>query len=355
MYYRRYLPEDAVKVILKDYSWLIEYVKRTPELDFQITFNCEKIVDGNNNVKLDKDNGSSRFSIYRGTSRILSFEFSNKGKMTISAAESYKKNCSPSNNFFSSVGLQNNTIDAYLKKINSCIDKYGRYYINRNGRMEGFFQNLLNRRYTLLTKSDDDFIIFDREFEFGFSCKDQEKKWNHEASLLINKLRDEAKRDGVVFNSIYDGKDGFDEIDGIGINKNGDIIILEVKHPRNAEGIAYGPMQVRYYIEQLKKAIGDKSFNSEFYEAIKKIVEQKQRLGILSLPQNWTMPTKLSGKIIPYLIVGSKDDTPQLSIPMKNRFLGVKKHFDDKTFQLQVKVCADADKLDGTLMDYIII
>ena len=149
-------------------------------------------------------------------------------------------------------------------------------------------------------------------------------------------------------------KNGFDEIDGIGINKNGDLIILEVKHPRNYEGIAYGPMQVRYYIEQLKKAIGDKSFNTEFYEGIKRIVEQKQRMGILSLPQNWIMPTKLSGKIIPYLIVGSMDDVPVLSAPMKKRFIGVKKYFDDKTCPLQVKVCASADKFDGTLMDYTI-
>ena len=171
---------------------------------------------------------------------------------------------------------------------------------------------------------------------------------------MIDKLRNEAKRDGVVFNSTYMEKNGFDEIDGIGINKNGDLIILEVKHPRNYEGIAYGPMQVRYYIEQLKKAIGDKSFNTEFYEGIKRIVEQKQRMGILTLPSKWEMPKQLSCKIIPYLIVGSMDDKPSLSKPMKLRFEGVKKHFNDDEFPLQVKVCANANEFDGTLMDYTI-
>lgn len=357
MYYRRYLPEEAVRVILKDYAWLIKYVKMTPELDFQITFNYDKIGAENNKTIPDKNKGTSRFSLYRGTSRILSFEFSNKCRLRIDAADSYMQNCSPADDFFSPEGLQKNPIsnmDAYLKRINSRIDKYGRYYINKDGRVEGFFQNLLNRRYTLTPKPEDDFIIFDREFEFGFSRKDQEKKWNYEASKLIDKLRGEAKRDGVVFNSTYMEKNGFDEIDGIGINKNGDLIILEVKHPRNQEGIAYGPMQVRYYIEQLRKAIRDPYFNREFFESIMRIVEQKQRMGILSLPQNWVMPKKLSDKIIPYLIVGSMDDVPVLSTPMKKRFIGVKEHFDDKTCPLQVKVCASASKFDGTLMDYTI-
>lgn len=357
MYYRRYLPEEVVRAILKNFTWLIDYVKRTPELDFQITFNCEKNGSGANKTIPDKNKGTSRFSLYRGTSRILSIVFSNRCRLTIDAADSYMQNCSPADDFFSPEGLQKNPISnmyAYLKNINSRIDKYGRYYINNDGRVEGFFQNLLNRRYTLVTKSDDDFIIFDREFEFGFSCKEQEKEWNYEASETIKKLRDAAKSDGVVFNSTYDGKYGFDEIDGIGINKNGDLMILEVKHPRNYEGIAYGPMQVRYYIEQLRKAIGDPYFNTEFFESIMKIVEQKQRMGILSLPKNWEMPTKLSGNIIPYLIVGSMDDVPVLSAPMKKRFIGIKKHFDDESFKLKVKVCASADKYDGTLMDYTI-
>jgi len=360
MYYRRYLPERAKKVILEKYRWLIEYVKEKPELDFQITFNCDKEGTGDNKTIPDKNRGTSRFSIYRGTSRILSFEFSNDCTLKkIDAADSYMQNCSPADGFFSPEGVQKNPIpnmDAYLKKINSRIDKYGRYYINKDGRMEGFFQNLLNRRYTLTPQKEDDFIIFDREFEFGFSCKEQEKEWNFEASELIDKLRNKAKSDGVVFNSTYDKKDGFDEIDGIGINKEGDLIILEVKHPRNHEGIAYGPMQVRYYIEQLKKALGDDSFNTEFFESIKRIVKQKQSMGILSLPQNWTMPTKLSGRIIPYLVVGSqsKDDAPNLSKEMKKRFYGVKKFFNDESFPLQVKVCASASELDGTLEDYTI-
>ena len=233
MYYRRYLPEEAVRVILKDYAWLIKYVKMTPELDFQITFNYDKIGAENNKTIPDKNKGTSRFSLYRGTSRILSFEFSNKCRLRIDAADSYMQNCSPADDFFSPEGLQKNPIsnmDAYLKRINSRIDKYGRYYINKDGRVEGFFQNLLNRRYTLTPKPEDDFIIFDREFEFGFSRKDQEKKWNYEASKLIDKLRGEAKRDGVVFNSTYMEKNGFEIInvyEGDGINTNNMLSIGE--------------------------------------------------------------------------------------------------------------------------------
>ena len=355
IYYRRYLPKDAEKYILENFRWLIEFVKKTPELDFQITFNCDKTERG----EAELENGNSRFSLYRGTSRIISFEFPNNGKPKISAAESYIANCSPSDNFFSPEGLSLKNINAYLENINTFIDekgykKYGRYYINEEGRVEGFFQNLLNRRYTLFPKGDDDFIIFDREFEFGFSSGIQEDVQNKEASKCITELRNKAINDNVLFNKTYTDKSGFDEIDGIGINKNGDIIILEVKHPRNDEGIAYGPMQVRYYIEQLKKAINDKYFNAEFFDSITKIVEQKQRLGILSLPAKWTMPKRLSGKIIPYLIVGSMDDQPFLSKPMKKRFDGVRKHFNDDKFPLQVKVCANASEYDGTLMDYTI-
>ena len=349
IYYDRVLPLNAEQIIKQNYAWLIDYVKKTPELDFQITFNWDKKSPINMT-------GTSRFSIYRGTSRILSFVFSSSGILiSIDAAESYKATCSPANGFFTANGLTQKRFVDYFEQINRNIKKYGKYYITSGGlKNEGFYQNLLNRRYTLNTIDDDDFVIFDREFEFGFSSKIIEQIWNTNASNCIVALRNKAQQNNVLFNNTYSNKSKFDEIDGIGINKHGDLIIIEVKHPRNVEGIAYGPMQVRYYIEQLKKAIGDKSFNPEFYEAIKKIVMQKQRLGILSLPQNWTMPTKLSGKIISYLIVGSMDDSPQLSTPMKNRFHGVKKHFDDKTFQLQVKVCADAGKLDGTLMNYTI-
>ena len=140
MYYRRYFPEEATRVILKDYAWLIKYVKMTPELDFQITFNCDKIGSENNKTIPDKNKGTSRFSIYRGTSRILSFEFSNKCRLKIDAADSYMQNCSPADDFFFPEGLQKNPIsnmDAYLKKINSRIDKYGRYYINKDGKVFG--------------------------------------------------------------------------------------------------------------------------------------------------------------------------------------------------------------------------
>ena len=363
IYYNRILSGPAEKTILMNFKWLIDFVKAEAgnKLDFQITFNCNKKGSGNDATIPDKQRGTSRFSIYRGTSRILSLVFSTSGKISIDAADSYRKHCSPSKDFFTPGGLSKEKLIVYLEKITDNTDRYGRYYINKeNMRVEGFYQNLINRRYTLTPQQGDDFIIFDREFEFGFSCGEAENLQNTDAKDVIKKSKENAKQHALgakspktIFTNDYENKDSFDEIDGVGINQNGDILIIEIKHPQNNTGIVYGPMQVRYYIEQLRKAISDNVYREEFYDNIKRIIEQKSRMGILNLPQNWKIPIKLSGKIIPYLVVGSIEDTPILKSPeLISRFNVIRQAFDDKEFPLQVKVCQSLT--NGTLVDYTI-
>ena len=92
IYYNRVLSKESEEVFIKKYFWIIDIVKDFPQLDFQITFNPSK--DKHKNTI--KSKGCSRFSIYRGTSRPLSFLFSSSGKLKIEAAKSYEK-CVPEN------------------------------------------------------------------------------------------------------------------------------------------------------------------------------------------------------------------------------------------------------------------
>ena len=124
IYYNRVLSKQGEETILKDYKWLIDYVKNEAgnELDFQITFNCNKKGSGNDATIPDKQKGTSRFSIYRGTSRILSLVFSSTGKLSIEAADSYREYCSPSDDFYTPDGLSKEKLKMYLDKINYNID-----------------------------------------------------------------------------------------------------------------------------------------------------------------------------------------------------------------------------------------
>ena len=58
-YYDRTMDDSFISKVLSDYPWLIDFVKKIPELDFQTGH--------------DPKQGRSWFYVYRGTSRVLAF------------------------------------------------------------------------------------------------------------------------------------------------------------------------------------------------------------------------------------------------------------------------------------------
>ena len=141
--------------------------------------------------------------------------------------------------------------DTYLAKIAST-EKFKRYYEDTKGvRNEGFYQTLIGRRYTFEVKDTDDFILFDKELVIGFKTKGIKDEWNKEIvdqqTLKIEQLR--KTYNGTLPEKI---KPEYGEFDFLGLNTNGDILIMELKQNDPAK-TALSPIQTSYYYLQFQK------------------------------------------------------------------------------------------------------
>ncbi|MBP5722910.1 MAG: hypothetical protein J6X18_04980 [Bacteroidales bacterium] len=271
IYYNRVMHEDLTKLISEKYQWLIEYVKNCPELDFQTGSNAN----------------DTWFSIYRGTGRVLTI----KKNGSLIADEKYK-GLFPS--FYKSPNKNN--LDCLMKEITK-EDDLKKYYIGKDGKKkEGYYQNLISRRYSLFCKPQDDFIIIDKEFVLGYS-DDEIKK------METNPIKD--KYDNII-ESLKKKKFGTGikcpgaECDFVGLTKNGDILLLELKRYEDTSKIALSPVQVGKYVDLTENYLS--KYKTDFEKNVLEMVRQKVDLGIL-VPK-FDIPKKISGRIIPAVVVG---------------------------------------------------
>lgn len=296
-YYDRAMDPDFVGAIQKDYPWLIDYVRKNEELDFQTGH--------------DPRSERSWFSIYRGTGRLLTFVSRKKGekKYKIEAADAYKR--------IAPMGFFDKPTEQCFKKYLTSIKEasnLNRYYETEKGKKEGYYQNLIARRYTFKTTQNDELIVIDKEVVIGFKDRKIKKCWNKDIvesqNLLIDKLRHKYKDKGRLPKNIVPE---YGEYDFLAITWNGDLVIMELKQDDSAK-TALSPIQVRYYYEQLKKLVDE---NKQLFGNIIKMVKQKVELGIITIPEGKSLPSKLSGEIRTCVIVG---DDESLSKTICERF-----------------------------------
>lgn len=313
-YYNRKMKCDFVEKLTKDYPWLISFVKEHECLDFQ-TVNYPKTK-------------RSKLSIYRGTGRVLTFNFSPNG-ISWDADIEYKGLCPE---FFKMPTKEK--FEIYLGKIKK-EDGFKRYYNDEeNNRNEGYFQNLVGRRYTFQITEKDDFIIIDKEFVLGFENEKIKEKWNENIIKDVEqKIED--------FRSQYKGslpkdiKKEYGEFDFLALNSNGDILIMELKQNAPSK-TALSPIQVYFYYKQLKKLLEE---DQELYKKIIDMVMQKMDMGIISPIFKKKLPVKLSGKIVPCVIIG---ECKGFSKTMCERYELTKKIFLP---ELETYIC----EKDGTI------
>lgn len=288
-YYDRIMCDELVQHITQELDWLIPFVKRHESLDFQTGH--------------DPKQNRSWFSIYRGTGRIFQVLF-RKGKFAgYKAADKYMR---LDEEFFSSPSPS--LFEKYLSKIEA-EKEFDRYYIATDGtHKEGYYQTLIGRRYTFNYQESDDFIIIDKEFVIGFKDEVIKTEWNKDIVY-------DQQKNITVLRSTYEGKlpkdikAEYGEFDFLGLNKNGDILIMELKQDAPAK-TALSPIQTVYYYKQLSKLL---SGDNLLYERIKTMVEQKINMGLISKSFLRYFPSKLSNKIIPCVIYG-KDSKLSKSI-----------------------------------------
>ena len=277
-YYNRKMKCDFVEKLTKDYPWLISFVKEHDCLDFQTGYNPKT--------------KRSWLSIYRGTGRILTFISSKKG-ISCDAANKYKEFCPE---FFKMPTKEK--FEKYLDEIKEK-NVFKRYYNDEeNKRNEGYFQNLVGRRYTFQITEKDDFIIIDKEFVLGFENEKIKEKWNEniikDVEQKIEDFRSQYKGGLPKINNVYG------EFDFLALNKEGDILIMELKQ-NNPSKTALSPIQVYFYYQQFKKLLEE---DQGLYKNIIDMVVQKMDMGIISPIFKKKLPVKLSGKIVPCVIIG---------------------------------------------------
>lgn len=282
MYYDRLIHPDIEASLLNNFNWLVPYVKMNSDLDFQT--------------------GAKYISVYRGTSRIVTLK-SVRGKVTAEADDYYRKKFSTSK-FYNGIYTQA-AFDELVQMVRKDLT-LSSYYVNTNSANpiynEGYYQNIISRRYSLFSKSTDDFIIFDKEFEFGYLNTETRDAINLPISNEITAIFNKSKSNNLSsrFPSKY--KASYKECDFIALNKNGDIILLELKSDNtSAQKIYLAPLQVAMYCKLTEYYMT--KFKDTFEKTVFDMVAQKQRLGMID--NGWKMPTLLSGKILNKVIVGT--------------------------------------------------
>ena len=287
MYYHREISSDLESLINTDYKWLIDEVIRNPELDFQIGSN-------------DND---SWFSIYRGTGRVLTIKRSG----IIVADPKYMK-MHPT--FYDKP--DKNGLHELLDQIHKDTG-LGRYYIGADcKKKEGYYQNLISRRYSLFCEPEDDFIIIDKEFVLGYADDTIKKE-------ITEPIKE--KYDGIIqtlackYDYCKHIKQSGTECDFVGLTREGDILLLELKRHEDTTKIYLSPLQTGKYDDLTKEFA--KRYPEDFSCNIMNMVAQKKRMGILK--PKWPIPAKTSGRIIPAVVVGG-----DASQEAKKRFVNVR-------------------------------
>ena len=177
---------------------------------------------------------------------------------------------------------------------------------------EGYYQNLISRRYSLFCEENDNFVIIDKEFVLGY-CDNTVKE------EITNPVQ--IKYDGIIhsLSAKYDYckniKQPGTECDFVGLTRSGDILLLELKRYEDTTKIYLSPIQAGKYVDLTTEYV--KRFYDDFCHNVLYMVAQKIRMGILK--PKWEMPTKLSGKIIPAVVVGGNP-----SKEAKKRFIIVR-------------------------------
>ena len=320
MYYDRKL-EKLAYLIEKGgpLRWLFDYVKNNEELDFLV---------GKNNQK-------EWISVYRGLSRILTIlPCRESGKIKVDAADAYKSLASKKR------------IDIYGKKevsdlvigtLDSLVEivknnpKFNRYYQNKK---EGYYQNILSRRYGICGAPNDEFVIVDKEAVIGHASeKEKAKEYASFRTRHKNLLRAISAKDSQRYGSNLREKPIGNEVDFLALDKNGNLLIIEYKHGTNTSGIYLSPIQIGLYYDLYNDFHIKKT--ELFHDAIFSMLKQKQEIGLIN--SAWPKPHEVKN-LIPVLIISEFNKNSAA----KDHFLGVmdiaRKELGDQMFLKNLKI-----------------
>ncbi len=241
---------------------------------------------------------------YHGTTRLLNLTFfAHEHGVTFSpdAARAYAAapKCTGAFGELSTLGTNDpvQAESAFGNYLQAAISVAGsRYYANKR---EGYWQNRLCIRYGPNSQADDDWLIIDRECVITFH--DTQEKVDFYEPLVE---RYERIRDGLQERSprrwgtprATRERLG-DELDILAVNREGDLLAIELKHGTNTKGIYWGPLQVGVYRDAFQAKI------AELSPGVRRLVEQKTDLGLLPSHARKRLPDGNFINVIPVLAI----------------------------------------------------
>jgi len=278
MYYDRTISSSFANLISPggELRWLFNFVKSREDLDFLI----------------GKNNSVEWISVYRGLTRILSIRPGyNSQTIKIIGDKKYSS-------LISGLYGVKNTNDNFLEDIKSLIKiipseiNLNRYYENKK---EGFFQNELSRIYGINSREDSAFVIIDKEAVVGY--EDTVEK-NSLFGTIQSKYKNLQKRisdiDEVRYGAHLEKKAMGNEVDFIGLDREGNILLIEYKHGTNTSGIYLSPLQIGLYNDIFTSFPFD-----ELKRSVLSMLRQKQDINLIN--PLWSSASIKS--IIPVLII----------------------------------------------------
>lgn len=275
MYYNRTLIPEYEIMLKKNGAlrWLFDFVKDREDLDFLT----------------GRRNKHNWISVYRGLAKLLKITFPYGKYMKVDAHETYK---SMQPNLYGKKDLndvlKNNILDLISK-----IKDEKKLHSNYDNHEEGFHQNILSRRYGICGMPDDDFVIIDKEVVIGH--EDTSEKNNILDSIKQNYFDVLKRLDNREFGIKLDTKKLGNELDFLGLDKDGNILIIEYKHGTSTKGIYLSPFQIGVYYD-----IFNRLSKTDLIDTVYEMLDQKQRIGLINTA--WKRPSAIKD-IVPVLII----------------------------------------------------
>ncbi|MFC1481600.1 hypothetical protein ACFL6E_05085 [Candidatus Neomarinimicrobiota bacterium] len=292
MYYYRVISSELENLLKEDgpLGWLPSFIKDEREdIDIHIGAN----------------NASEWISCYRGLTRVFRVERGrHRGKLKISVADSYIKLAVKNG-----IDLFHRDIDdlrTAKRALNNFIEIvkkepiYARYYDNRR---EGYWQHNLTRAHSTLASGSSEFLILDRESVIGYS-NDIEKK-----NVIDPLIKEFAEIQGDLsehnkYSAKIKDKNLGNELDCIGINEKGEIILIEVKDGGDAFGIYFAPFQIGMYLKLFNNLVEDNQ--DDLIKTLNMMLKQKIALGLIpeTLKDRFNIPNQPI-RLKPVLVIGN--------------------------------------------------
>lgn len=257
--------------------WLYNFVKGNNELDFLI----------------GKNKSKEWISIYRGLSRVLTITKTKEINIVkLDGAKAFKTILPKLYGKKSTSAIFKKELEHLINSV-SKDEKFDRYYKNKK---EGYYQNILSRKYGICGNKNDDFVIVDKEAVVGYLNKKEKDTEFHKIQPKYKQLqKDISLKNSKRYGKNNDKKSAGNELDFLALDKNGNILLIEYKHGTNTSGIYLSPIQIGMYYD-----IFTNLPRKDLEKAVFEMLIQKQKIGLIC--PNWVIPEKIKN-IIPVLII----------------------------------------------------